>query len=197
MLLNFQPTINVPSGITAGEDSPELLYPGVGYVIKRLSVIERAQRDLALAEDIHQLEEWQAELETLPAPPKVKPGETVLVKDGETPPLLPTPEQATRRRYLSRKINSLMNAKIKGPIIRAGLVSVSGLAVNDQPMTIDQFLSLADEPLIDEAYIFCEGASRLAIEQLKNWQSAGISPAVEAGREKSTTAEPAESGVST
>lgn len=159
-MLNFCPTYDIP--IREG---------AVTVTVRRLSVLERAKRDLPIAEHQQRYEDLLNEYAALPDDPKSD-----------------TPEQHRERRRLNIEVGQVLNLHIKPVILRAGLVEVKGAQVGGRPMTVEEFLELADADLIEEAFVACDLAARLGVEQLKNLQSPGISSVPAAGPGENTTA---------
>lgn len=159
-MLNFCPTYDIP--IRDG---------AVTVTVRRLSVLERAKRDLPIAEHQQRYEELLGEYAALPEK-----------ADDDTP------DQKRERRRLNIEIGQVLNLHIKPVILRSGLVEIKGAEVGGRPITVDEFLQLADADLIDEAFVACDLAARLGVEQLKNLQSLGTSSVRAAGPGENSTA---------
>lgn len=126
--------------------------PGVWFTIKRLNSMDRASRDLEMADDLDALEELRAKAAAL------------LPKEGDDPSAVY--KKAEKRYYL------FLRSKRMPVIIAHGLVKVEGMDTD----TIEAFIERATDDLIDEAYALCVAASELDAAALKNWESPGTSP---------------------
>lgn len=158
-MLQFLPTYTFPAG-------------GATFTVRRLSVIERAKRDLPLAEHQGRYSDLLDERRLFSPEKDVEP----------------TPEQRKELRRIDLEIDSVLNLHLKEAIIRAGLVKIEGIEVDGRPITIDEFLQFGDEDLIDQAFVFCDLASQLDSARLKNLQSPGTSPALVATPGENTSA---------
>ena len=158
--MNFQSVITHTS----------VVYPEISYRIRRLSVLERVQRDAQIFEHQIEAELLSGEYDQLP-------------KDEKGNPI-----NKAEAFKLDARIAQIMNRFIKPAVIEAGLIEVIGAQLDGEPMTVEQFRRFADEPLIEEVYTVCEAASRMSHEQLKNWQSPGTLRDQAAGVSLATTA---------
>ena len=150
--MDFSPTI------TRKSEAAE----GVSYVVRRLSFLKRAERDATIAEYQHRMDDLSVEIRNAtPSTKTLDEAEEVIQSSPEL------------RRALEER-ERLMITHVIPAVIRAGLVSIEGLTVEGKPMTVEQFLDLADRDLISEAYSWCEAASKMTSEALKNLQSLGI-----------------------
>lgn len=166
-MISFQSTYKVP------------IRDGASVTVRRLSVIERVKRDLDIAEVQREYEELIHQYRALP-------------EDGDA-----TPEQQSERRRISVAISRLLNETIKPHIIRAGVVSFEGIELDGEPITVEQFLSVADDDILEAVFIACEAGAKLSSEELKNLPSLGTSNAEAAGSSENTIAESAASHDST
>ncbi len=162
-MLNFCPTYQLT-----------LRDGAVTITVRRLSVLERAKRDLPIAEHQQRYEELLNEY-----------------RDLAEQPADDTAEQAKLRRRLNAEISQVLNLHLKPAILKAGLVEVAGIEFDGRPISVDEFLQYGDADLIDDAFVACDLAARLSAEQLKNWQSPGISSEAAAGPGGNTTADSA------
>lgn len=179
-MLSFEKQYTIQS-ITKKDDG-SLRYPGVSYTVKRLSFVERGNRDLGMAEALEELDAISKEYKTLPK------DKNEGKKDDEGNDLEPdysedTLEQAKRRSVLDTRYTRIRDTKVIPAVIKFGLISVQGVEG-----TVDELLATADREFLREAYAFCEAASQLSAEQLKNLASPGTSQGAVAGQSENSTA---------
>lgn len=126
---------------------------GVKYVLRRLSKIQRAKRDLAVSKERVRFSDLMREFLTLPDGSDEKPA---------------TPEQLERRRILDYEMTLLMDAHLKPAAIRAGLVSIEGFSVEGFPGAADAVIECGGDELIDEIWGHCESLAGLSMDDQKN-----------------------------
>lgn len=153
---------------------PFHLEGGVTVTVRRLSVIERAKRDLPIAAAQRRYDELILEYRTLPEKPEDD-----------------TPEQRRERTRLNSEIAGVLWLEIKPVVIRAGVEKIEGIETDGRPITVEEFLKFGDEAMIDAVYVVCDLAARLDADKLKNLQSPGTSNAPAAQSGENTTAESA------
>lgn len=178
--------------------------PGVSFTVRTLNKIQRAERDLPIAEQAFEFglvsEEYFSLLpkgwtERESARKRVaklsvdQPDSAELAAAKEElrvieASVVDTPEAEKRRRFLDYRAGLLRDLYIKPAAIQAALVSVAGLEIDGVPATPETLLDHtgADyDALIEEIYQSCESAAGLSADQQKNSQSPTISSAPAAG----------------
>lgn len=154
---------------------PFHLEGGVTVTVRRLSVIERAKRDLPIAGAQQRYDELLMEYRALPENPEDD-----------------TAEQRKERARLNSEIAAVLWLEIKPVVIRAGVEKIEGIETDGRPITVEEFLQRGDEAMLDAVYVVCDLAARLDADKLKNLQSLGTSNAPAASSSENMTAEPAE-----
>lgn len=155
-MLSFDKQYTIPSKVAAG----------VSFTVRRLSLIERANRDLESAESLDKLDDLRRQFELLPQDAKHD-----------------TADQAALRIQIDNQYMRILHAKVFPVVIRAGLLAVDGF-----DGSVDDLLQCGDSDLLNEAYTYCEAAAKLTAEQLKNLASPGISDAAVAGQSETSNA---------
>lgn len=148
-MLDFLPTVTFTSRVN----------PEVSFVVKRLSVIERTRRDASIVEQQLEYQQLLEEIEGLEYEDEGKK----------------KPKDAARFRRVDAQIANLLRLHLQPTIIRAGVLEIHGVTLDGEPITVDQFLEVADEDLLFDAYLFADMASRLDMEALKKLASLGTS----------------------
>jgi hypothetical protein len=164
-MLSFKPTYTIPSSIQTG----------VSFTVKRLSAIDRANRELENADAFDALAQIQRDHSRLPKAVVIKEFREGNEVEIDTYPN-DTPEESDRRAALNTRFKRLLNAKIYPIVFESALQAVSGFE------SVEAFISAASDELLSEAYICCEAASRLTAEQLGNLESPGTSSEAVAGQ---------------
>jgi hypothetical protein len=129
--------------------------PGVTYVIRRLSKLQRAKRDIPVLAERVKFTELYKEYQKLDEPKDAAVHET----------------NAPRLAALDYEMGLLMDAHLKPAAIRAGLVSIEGFAVEGYAQAADAVIQCGDDSLIDEIWGHCEALAGLSGEQQKNSSS--------------------------
>jgi hypothetical protein len=189
-MLNFDTEVTVPS----------VAVPDVQFTVRRLSRVERAKRDLTIAEYQVRHDEIDRTAAKLLEPFHDQIKEWAKqYRDGEEqtdPDFLPT-DLAHQVRTLRHEQAALMDAYIRPATIRAGLVSIEGLCYRGKPATAELLIANGPDELIDEVFNAIAVHARLSVPQVKNSESlSGSNDAVTAS-EMNTTASIASAGQST
>jgi hypothetical protein len=179
-MLNFQTQIPIDSKAV----------PGVKFVVRRLSVVERSTVDLSIIDAQVRAAELQDELKAIEAEyPTPKPKS---VKEGEDPePLLKRdipPDVLKRETRLDFELGCIVSAHLKPAYIRAALVSLDGAQYAGRQATADMLLANGPDVLIDEVWLAANQHAKLSVEQQKNSPSPSTSAAPEGGQIRSSTA---------
>lgn len=129
--------------------------PGVRFTVRTLNKIQRAKRDLPTLEIRHHLLKLLREYAFLE----------------EVPESDRTQEQISRMRMIDLEYTWLENSEIIPSVIRAGVVSIEGLALDEKPATIDALLESGGpdyDALIEELLAACRDAAGLGAAEIKN-----------------------------
>lgn len=132
--------------------------PGVSFTVRTLNRIQRAKRDLPVMATRQHLSGLIREYGPL----------------FETPAADRTPAQTQRIALIDAEYSWLQDQEIYPSVIRAGLVSVDGLEIDDKPATADSLIEAtgADyDELIEEIYKACSDAAGLTPTETKNLPS--------------------------
>lgn len=135
--------------------------PGVKFTVKRLNNIERAKRDLAIAEHSIRFADLLSQIRELQ-------GET---DKGGKPLSDPSPDDKRSIARLDHEAGLVLNAYLKPAVLRGALVSVEGLDIGGSPATADTVLASAPDALIDEIWIQARTAEGMTGDQAKNSSS--------------------------
>lgn len=162
--------------------------PGVKFTVRRLDSSQRAARDLttmAARRKTRELSQaWRALLPELLA-------------DGKTykNPADDTPELKAQREPFDEEFALVTDSVLKPASVRAALVSITDLSIDDKLITsAKDFLDArgpATDGLFNEIYQACEEASGLTDEERKNLLPPIISKEVVAGETTDSTVIPA------
>jgi hypothetical protein len=193
--------------ITSELQETSKLYPDISYRIRRLNMLQRADIDMqtlalrqrqreiqldypAFTDRERELRDQLAlayrKLRALPADeagPAITEIEEITQATREA-----APEGAEKRRALLDMEFELVAVQLKPYFIRAALVSVDGLTIDDKPVPLAGFVEASPPELADEVYQSIEAHMRLSGDQAKNSPSPSTSGAVEGERTTSTTA---------
>lgn len=138
--------------------------PGVTFVVRTLNKIQRAKRDLpvmATRQHLGTLVREYAPIDAIPAEDR-------------------TPEQTKRLGQIDAEYEWLLIQEIYPSVIRAGLVSIEGLEIDEKPASAASLIEAtgADyDALIEEIYAACNRAAGLTPTEIKNSPSATTSTA--------------------
>jgi hypothetical protein len=159
---------------------------GVSFVVRRLSAVERANRDLLILDPQIRLTEINERMKLIRAPYQ---DET----DAEGKPIEGTAREAPLEvllelTKLDREAGCLINAHSKPATIRAGFVSAKGLTYDGKEATADLILANGPDVLIDEIWIAIDEHSGLTPDQKKASESSGTSSEVELPEASNSTA---------
>ncbi len=136
--------------------------PGVTFTVRALNKIQRAKRDLPVAEARQRLAMLISEY----AP---------LAKIDEADR---TEAQSMRMREIDFEFSLIDHRDIMPAEIRAGLVSIEGLEIDGKPATVESLIEGAGadmDDLIEEIAVACKAASGLSAAETKNSESATTS----------------------
>jgi hypothetical protein len=153
--------------------------PGVKFTVRRLAEYQVASRDMQTAKERVRMKEiareWQAQTP----------------KDGAPD----TDDMQSARFVLDDEFSNLLASVIKPASIRAALISIEGLAVDDVPVTnAKEFIAALCpplQPLADEVYVACEQAATMTEDERKNFLPPSTSSELVDGGKTDLTAEPA------
>jgi len=150
---------------------PSEVYPGVKFTVRKLNVMQRLERDADISDDVARAQEITAEYATL----------------GD--------EAFKRKLELNREFLAVNHKRVMPVVMKAGLESIIGLAVDGQPVTdydgLMQCGAVSDD-FLNEIFIGCQCASGFYGDERKNFASPGVSTGREDGTSQSSTAENAE-----
>ncbi len=132
--MNFETTVRIESKIE----------PSVVYVVKRISVVERAN---LLMETLNETARATELVELLKN-----------AGDNQGPEII-------RARL---ELDSLMNGKLLSAALRAKLAGIEGLTLNGEAATVESFIQHGPEALVREALEAANAASELTADQQKN-----------------------------
>lgn len=152
--------------LTTKQTIDSVAFPGVRFVVRNLSVIQRAKRDLALLDTDARVQALQDRLTG-------------------------TDEKSLDYARINQEIGLLVATEKYPAILRAGIIAVEGLEIDGRPATVDDILSCPDQTLFFEAIAACYAASGLSAVQEKNSQQPGTSLEAKAGPATPTTADTA------
>jgi hypothetical protein len=174
--------------ITSKKTIESVAAPGVSFTVRRLNSSQRSARDLTTMEARRKnsmlAREWRS---LLPA----------MLADGVTfmDPADDTNEARDKRYALDEEYALLLESVLKPASVRAALISIANLSVDDKPVvTAKDFLDVrgpATDDLFDEIYRACEEAAGLTDDERKNLQPPTTSNELAAGETNDTTATPA------
>lgn len=137
--------------------------PGVKYTIRVLNQIERARRDLQMRQSrLAARAAWEKVIEL---------GRQIWGAE-ESPARR---EELLRGHALANELAStteffqlITDADIMPAVVRAGVVSISGLSFDGQPATVDTLIASGDAQLLKEISNRCDDACGLSADQRKN-----------------------------
>lgn len=133
--MNFETTVRIESKIETG----------VVYVVKRISVVERAN---LLMERLNETARATELVELLKNAGDNQGGPEII-----------------RARL---EFDSLMNGKLLTAALRAKLAGIEGLTLNGEAATVESFIQYGPEALVREALEAANTASELTADQQKN-----------------------------
>ncbi len=189
-------------------------FEGVKFTIRTLNKIQRAARDLPIAQ--HSVEYWRMVADANALLPKnyqdlrnaaikvtglqqdkengLPVEDSILAmasKEFERLNAEDAPETRHSREALNYRANLIFDQYIKPATIRAGLISLEGLEIEGKPATPELLLTATSDAcdgLIDEIYAACDKASGLSGETQKNSESPTTSSVGAETNGKSSTA---------
>ena len=146
--------------------------PGVSFVVRRMSQIRRAARDLETIEASVRisslLREWREIMDGDKPARDLSTADLIVARSQEL-----APDQRSRIASIDRECSLLMDRFIRPASIRAALVSIDGISDDEGALVVDAeaLLAIATpelDGLIAEIYEACEAASGLDAEETKN-----------------------------
>jgi len=137
--------MNISSTTTATSK----LYPDVTFTFRKFSEKRHQDFSLATSEAKYRLRDLLAELDTLKLPEGVEPDQVQTAKLGN----------------LHDQINSLIDREFSPAWITHYLKSVDGLTIDDQPCTIELFLTDAPSDLYRECVSVIQKQAELLVEE--------------------------------
>jgi hypothetical protein len=165
MLMNFAPTAPFKSAIC----------PGVTATIKVLNVIERARRDMEIAEHRAEFQRCHREKNALLNAALNRPADDLSAPTVEQIASLPA-ETQDRLYALAERASLIQSAHIMPAELRASIISLAGcLTATGAAATVDDLIATGPDALITELYAAIQPLAGLTPVQEKNLPSPGSS----------------------
>lgn len=166
---------------TVTQESKSL--PGVTLIVRRLSSVLRAQRDIEIIEQTVRLAEINERMRDLQEPWQ-KFNDDGKPIEGSGPPM-PLFVRVDIEK-LDREAWSIINAYTKPATIRAGFVAAKGLDYDGAEATADLLLDNGPDSLIDEVWTLIQSHALLSAEEKKTSPSYGTSSELAADQTSSS-----------
>lgn len=174
--------------------------PGVSFTISRFTEGRRIELSLKLAEVKAELEQFKRD--AIPLAEKAAPVVEQL-KAAITAQDKAAIEQLSKNLDFidiiehERKINSLIQNKIDPVYVRALLLSIDGLTIDDEPATVESIINNGPRELYAEIVSAVRHELGLSEEELGNSASPSTSTALVDGQTKIMSAEPVSDAATT